>query len=174
MATLHVCYCWTCPFVGIAAQPAFLLSESSPPPMAAPFSSRRAGSGARGVGESLILKRRQREDHLASYATSVKGFLRANSRAEWEDSLYDKGEKKQVRRAVAQLKNQHESQLHSRRLRYGRRRGRTELWKLRSSSPNFCSLHTLGWRSCIIERWRSGKTRVWPMWRPRKIGNRSA
>ncbi|EGZ22593.1 hypothetical protein PHYSODRAFT_249587 [Phytophthora sojae] len=85
--------------------------------MAAPFSSRRAGSGARGVGESLILKRRQREDHLASYATSVKGFLRANSRAEWEDSLYDKGEKKQVRRAVAQLKNQHESQLHSRRLR---------------------------------------------------------
>ncbi|KAJ8526032.1 hypothetical protein ON010_g15151 [Phytophthora cinnamomi] len=85
--------------------------------MAAPFSTRHAGSGARGVGESLILKRRQREDHLASYATSVKGFARLNSRAEWEDSLYDKGEDKQVQRTVAQLKNQHESQLHSRRLR---------------------------------------------------------
>ncbi|KAE9047476.1 hypothetical protein PR003_g1095 [Phytophthora rubi] len=85
--------------------------------MAAPFSSRRTGSGARGVGESLILKRRQREDHVASYATSVKGFARLNSRAEWEDSLYDKGESKQVQRTVAQLKNQQESQLHSRRLR---------------------------------------------------------
>ncbi|KAF1778254.1 hypothetical protein GQ600_530 [Phytophthora cactorum] len=75
--------------------------------MVTPFSTLRNGSGPRGVGESLILKRRQREDHLASFTTSAK----------WEDSLYDKGEKKQVQRTVVQLKNQHESQLHSRRLR---------------------------------------------------------
>ncbi|KAH7482230.1 Cilia- and flagella-associated protein 53 [Phytophthora ramorum] len=86
--------------------------------MATPFSgTHRAGSGARGVGDSLILKRRQREDHLASYTTSVQGFAKLNSRAEWEDSLHDKGESKQVQRAVVHLKNQHESQLHSRRLR---------------------------------------------------------
>ncbi|KAG7390633.1 hypothetical protein PHYPSEUDO_007095 [Phytophthora pseudosyringae] len=85
--------------------------------MAAPASTRHSGPGARGVGESLILKRRQREDHLASYEASVKGCARLNSRADWEDSLYDKGENRQVQRAVVQLKNQHESQLHSRRLR---------------------------------------------------------
>ncbi|CEG39609.1 uncharacterized protein PHALS_09847 [Plasmopara halstedii] len=77
----------------------------------------RSGSGRRGVGESLILKRRQREDHLASYTTSVKGISRLNTRAEWEDSLCDRGEKKQVQRTIVQLKNQYESQLHSRRLR---------------------------------------------------------
>ncbi|KAF4044240.1 Trichohyalin-plectin-homology domain-containing protein [Phytophthora infestans] len=85
--------------------------------MAAPFSTFRNGSGSRGVGESLILKRRQREDHLANLTTSVKDVSRLNARAEWEDTLHDKGEKKQVLRAVTQLKNQHESQLHSRRLR---------------------------------------------------------
>jgi hypothetical protein len=79
------------------------------------------------VGESLILKRRQRDDHLASYATSVKGFARLNSRAEWEDSLHEKGEVKQMQRVVTQLKNQHESELHSRRLRYGQSRRRNEL-----------------------------------------------
>ncbi|ETP12829.1 hypothetical protein F441_11862 [Phytophthora nicotianae CJ01A1] len=86
--------------------------------MATPFSTLRNGSGPRGVGESLILKRRQREDHLANFTTSVQGISRLNARADWEDSLYEKGEKKQVQRAVVQLKNQHESQLHSRRLRY--------------------------------------------------------
>ncbi|ETL36486.1 hypothetical protein, variant [Phytophthora nicotianae] len=85
--------------------------------MATPFSTLRNGSGPRGVGESLILKRRQREDHLANFTTSVQGISRLNARADWEDSLYEKGEKKQVQRAVVQLKNQHESQLHSRRLR---------------------------------------------------------
>ncbi|KAG1713100.1 hypothetical protein DVH05_000826 [Phytophthora capsici] len=85
--------------------------------MATPFSARHRGPGTRGVGESLILKRRQREDHLASYTTSVKDITRLNARADWEDSLYDKGESKQVQRTVVQLKNQHESELHSRRLR---------------------------------------------------------
>ncbi|KAF1778260.1 hypothetical protein GQ600_16510 [Phytophthora cactorum] len=68
------------------------------------------------MAPSLILKRRQREDHLASF-TSRQGHLEAQRSAKWEDSLYDKGEKKQVQRTVVQLKNQHESQLHSRRLR---------------------------------------------------------
>ncbi|RLN70243.1 hypothetical protein BBJ28_00004273 [Nothophytophthora sp. Chile5] len=86
--------------------------------MAAPYSTRaHARGGARGVGESLILKRRQREDHLASYSSSVQGFAKINSRAEWEHSLHQKGENKQVQRTVLQLKNQHESQLHSRRLK---------------------------------------------------------
>ncbi|OWZ23434.1 hypothetical protein PHMEG_0001680 [Phytophthora megakarya] len=85
--------------------------------MATPFGNRRNGPGTRGVGESLILKRRQREDHLASFTSSVKDLTRLNSRADWEESLNDKGESRQVQRTVAQLKNQYESQLHSRRLR---------------------------------------------------------
>ncbi|RLN74044.1 hypothetical protein BBJ28_00000358 [Nothophytophthora sp. Chile5] len=100
--------------------------------MAAPHSTRaHARGGARGVGESLILKRRQREDHLASYSSSVQGFAKVNSRAEWEYSLHQKGESKQVQRTVLQLKNQHESQLHSRRLKYdihGIRRRLAELY----------------------------------------------
>uniref|UniRef100_K3W7P2 Cilia- and flagella-associated protein 53 n=1 Tax=Globisporangium ultimum (strain ATCC 200006 / CBS 805.95 / DAOM BR144) TaxID=431595 RepID=K3W7P2_GLOUD len=76
-----------------------------------------AGQGGRGVGESLILKRRQRETHLASYVDCVKGLTKANSRAEWEHSLHTRTEGTQVQRTLHHLKNQHESQLHSRRLR---------------------------------------------------------
>lgn len=86
--------------------------------MAAAFNTRTAGQGDRGVGEALIFKRRQREDHLASYVDCVKGFSRANSRAEWEQTLHTRSEGTIVQRTVHQLKNQHESQLHSRRLRF--------------------------------------------------------
>lgn len=86
--------------------------------MAAAFNTRAAGQGGRGVGESLILKRRQREDHLASYVDCVKGLGRANSRAEWEHTLHTRSEDTQVQRTAHRLKNQHESQLHSRRLRF--------------------------------------------------------
>lgn len=81
--------------------------------------STHAGSchGSRGVGESLILKRRQREDHLASYVDCVKGLDKANLRAEWEHSLHVRSEGTHVQRALHRLKNQHESQLHSRRLK---------------------------------------------------------
>ncbi|KAF1320494.1 Coiled-coil domain-containing protein 11, partial [Globisporangium splendens] len=87
--------------------------------MAAAFSARSsaAGQGGRGVGESLILKRRQRETHLASYVDCVKGLTKANSRAEWEHSLHTRAEGTQVQRTLHHLKDHHESQLHSRRLR---------------------------------------------------------
>ncbi|KAG7397232.1 Cilia- and flagella-associated protein 53 [Phytophthora boehmeriae] len=84
--------------------------------MATPFGTRCSGGGTRGVGEALILKRRQREESLANYTASVQGNTKLNSRAEWEESLRGKGETQQVMRTVTHLKNQHESQLHSRRL----------------------------------------------------------
>ncbi|KAF4316469.1 hypothetical protein BBO99_00007670 [Phytophthora kernoviae] len=85
--------------------------------MATPFGTRHSGTGTRGVGDALILKRRQREESLANYTSSVQVNTKLNSRAEWEDSLRGKSETHQVLRTVTQLKNQHESQLHSRRLR---------------------------------------------------------
>lgn len=76
-------------------------------------------NGSRGVGESLILKRRQRDDHLASYTDCVKGLHKMHSRAEWEHTLHIKSEATHLNRTVGRLKNQQESQLHSRRLRWG-------------------------------------------------------
>ncbi|KAJ0401212.1 hypothetical protein ATCC90586_010165 [Pythium insidiosum] len=76
------------------------------------------GRGAsRGVGETLILKRRQRDDTLAHYTECVKGFNKMNARAEWEQTLAVKADTVQVQRTVKHLRNQQESQLHSRRLR---------------------------------------------------------
>lgn len=74
--------------------------------------------GSRGVGESLIHKRRQRDDHLASYTDCVKGLHKMHSRAEWEHTLHVKAEATHLNRTVGSLKNQQESQLHSRRLRF--------------------------------------------------------
>lgn len=83
------------------------------------MSMRHAASAppGRGMGESLIIKRRQREDSLASYSDCVKGINKMNSRAEWEQTLAGKSETRQVQRVYSQLRNQQESQLHSRRLR---------------------------------------------------------
>ncbi|DAZ93323.1 TPA: hypothetical protein N0F65_003274 [Lagenidium giganteum] len=89
------------------------------------------GSGTgRGVGESLILKRREREDFLGTYSECVKGFSKMNARAEWEHSLHLKSENVDVQRTFHHLKNQHESQLHSRRLRLAELYNREmEEWK---------------------------------------------
>ncbi|TMW60797.1 hypothetical protein Poli38472_000839 [Pythium oligandrum] len=88
-----------------------------------------AGTG-RGVGESLVLKRRQREEFLGDYTECVKGLTKMNSRAEWEHTLDLKSEKTTVLRTVNHLKNQHESQLHSRRLRLAELYNREmEQWK---------------------------------------------
>lgn len=73
-------------------------------------------AGGRGVGESLIFKRRQREDHLASFGECVRGLGRAGARAEWEQALHARSEGSRVQRVTQRLKNQHESELHSRRL----------------------------------------------------------
>ncbi|GLD91867.1 hypothetical protein PINS_up000400 [Pythium insidiosum] len=89
------------------------------------------GRGAsRGVGETLILKRRQRDDTLAHYSECVKGFSKMNARAEWEQTLAVKADVTQVQRTVKQLRNQQESQLHSRRLRLAELYNREmEEWK---------------------------------------------
>jgi hypothetical protein len=71
----------------------------------------------RGAGESTILKRRQREEHLATYTDSVKGFQKMNSRAEWEHTLHVKSETNQVHRTLNQLKNEQENILQQRRIR---------------------------------------------------------
>lgn len=77
-----------------------------------------APAASSGVGESLILKRRAREDHLSSYSECVKGIHNMHSRAEWEHTLAGKAEVRQVQRVYGHLRNQQESQLHSRRLRW--------------------------------------------------------
>lgn len=78
---------------------------------------RTAGAGTgRGVGEALIMKRRQREDSLANYSECVKGFTKMNARADWEHTLDVKADATHVQRTVHELKNQQEAALHSRRL----------------------------------------------------------
>jgi hypothetical protein len=76
-----------------------------------------APAASRGVGESLILKRRAREEHLSSYGECVKGIGKMHLRADWEHSLAGKADARHVQRVYGQLRNQQESQLHSRRLR---------------------------------------------------------
>jgi hypothetical protein len=80
---------------------------------------RPAGTGTgRGVGEAIVLKRRQRDDTLATYGETVKGLTKMNARADWEHTLAAKADATQLHHTVSKLKNQHESQLHSRRLRW--------------------------------------------------------
>lgn len=92
---------------------------------------RSAGTGAsRGVGESLVLKRRQREDALSHYADTVKGLTKMHARADWEHGIDLKSETTNLHRTVSRIKNQQESQLHSRRQRLAELYNREmEEWK---------------------------------------------
>ncbi|KAL0592407.1 hypothetical protein ABG067_000515 [Albugo candida] len=71
----------------------------------------------RGVGDALIIKRRQRENNVAKLVHAISDSNNQCHRANWEQNVQSKDRAAKIHQTYSKLKNQQESQLHARRIR---------------------------------------------------------
>lgn len=122
----------------------------------------------RGVGDALIIKRRQRENNVAKLVHAISDSNNQCHRANWEQNVQSKDRAAKIHQTYSKLKNQQESQLHARRIRL------TLLIDILQVTGLTNEMRLSDLLSYTIANWRNGQKLVLLALRPRKIESKSS